>query len=112
MAMVSPIIGHSSILSSPFTITLAATSPQDVRVNYATQDGTAVANLDYLPKSGTVTIPSGQTSATVSVQVLGNPAISQDKTFSLNLSNPSHGFLVVAGATCTLTHNQLPALSM
>ncbi len=39
-------------------------------LHYATLDGTAIQNLDYVPASGTVTFAPGVTSQTVSVQVL------------------------------------------
>ena len=39
-------------------------------VKYTTLDGTAIQNLDYVPKSGTLTFPPGTTSETVSVQIL------------------------------------------
>ncbi len=53
-----------------FVVTLAGTAQGTVTVNYATQDGTAKANVDYVPKSGMVTFPPGTTSQTIRITVL------------------------------------------
>ena len=55
-----------------FTVRLSSASVQDIRLNFATADGTATANLDYIPTSGTVTIPAGATTATIRVSGLGD----------------------------------------
>ncbi|MDB4470803.1 hypothetical protein N9063_00805, partial [Deltaproteobacteria bacterium] len=50
-----------------FTLTLSAASSEDVTISYATQDVTAVAGVDYTAQSGSVTIPAGDTSVTISI---------------------------------------------
>jgi len=59
----------------------------DISVAYSTADNTAtVANNDYAAiTNSVVTIPAGQTSTTVTVNVLGDLDLEADETFYLNL---------------------------
>jgi hypothetical protein len=63
-----------------------------VQVDYATQDGTgangAHAGIDYTATSGTLNFAANQTTATISVPILGNNIFQADKTFTVSLSNP------------------------
>ena len=56
-----------------------------VTIQYATADGTATAGSDYIAASGTVTIPQGATSATVTVNVIGDTVSEPDETFFVNI---------------------------
>jgi hypothetical protein len=75
-------------------VTLAQAVPAEVKVNFATANGTAVAGQDYNATSGTVTFPAGSTSADVVVQVRGDTIDEPDETFFVNLSNPIGGTIV------------------
>lgn len=56
-----------------FTFTLqGAPKTYDVSVDYETLGGTAVAGTDYIYTSGTVTIPAGSATATVSVNTIAS----------------------------------------
>ena len=62
-------VGDVTVYETPgtkmdFVVTLSGTPTGTVTVNYATQDGTAEAQIDYVPKSGMVTFPLGTTSRT------------------------------------------------
>ncbi len=50
---------------------------QAITVNYATSNGTAVAGTDYTATSGTLTIPAGATSGTVTVTLLGGRTVTE-----------------------------------
>lgn len=52
-----------------FTILLTSAATQDVTVEYATSDDSALAGKDYDPASGSLTIPAGQMSGTIAVMV-------------------------------------------
>ena len=56
---------------------------------FATEELNAIAGEDYTTASGTVTIPAGNTSATVDIEILGDTDFESDETFNLNLSNIS-----------------------
>jgi cyclophilin family peptidyl-prolyl cis-trans isomerase len=78
-----------------FTVTLSAPVGQAVSVIYTTRDGTATSsgpNPDYKAKSGTLTIPIGETSGRFSqivVPVYGNSTPGPDKTFFVELTDIS-----------------------
>lgn len=70
-----------------FTVRLDSTSPRPVTATYATADGTAKAGADYLPASGTVVIPAGQQTATLTVTVLGDRKVEDNEDFRVVLSD-------------------------
>ncbi len=80
----------SGTTSAMFTVSLSAPSDQAVTVGYSTADQTAIANDDYRSASGTLTIPAGETSTTVAIDVLGDTLEETDETFALNLSNATN----------------------
>ena len=60
-----------------------------VVVNFATSDGTAVANVNYTPVSVNVDFPAGEVLKTVVVPILDDHVITPNLTVNLNLSNPT-----------------------
>ncbi|MBX7185211.1 MAG: proprotein convertase P-domain-containing protein [Vicinamibacteria bacterium] len=72
-----------------FTVSLSSPAPGAVSVNWATADGTATAPLDYTAASGTVNFAIGESSKTVTVQVVGETAQETHETFFINLSSPT-----------------------
>jgi len=77
--------GNSGQKLLTFTITLSRASNQSVQVSYITGGGTATAQQDYQDATGTLTIPAGQTSATLSVIILGDVLVEPSETFSVVL---------------------------
>lgn len=71
-----------------FTVTLSEVQTTDVTVNYVTVDGTATGGLDYVPTSGTVTIPAGSQTATIKVEILSDEIIEGTEIFYVQLSAP------------------------
>lgn len=57
-------------------------------VNFATQDGSALSGVNYIPVSGTLTFLPGETTKLVPVKVLSSYS-NGDSYFYLVLSNPS-----------------------
>lgn len=72
-----------------FHISLSNPSYQSVGFNFQTQNQTAKADTDYRAKSGIVTINPNDTSATISVTVLGDLQAEPNDTFRVKLTNPS-----------------------
>jgi subtilisin-like proprotein convertase family protein len=86
-----------------FPVFLSAASSQPVTVNYATADGSAVAGVDYTAvTAGSVMIPASQTSATITVQLLNANAAAADRTFFINLANPTNANLATTQAVGTI----------
>ena len=78
-----------------FVVSLSRTSTQSVTVNYATSNGTAVAGEDYTATSGTLTFSPGETSKTISVPMLDDSTGKGKKFFTLTLSNPTGGAVLL-----------------
>lgn len=85
-----------------FTVRLSAACSWPVTVDYATDDGTAVAGTDYTDTSGTLTIPAGHTTGSISVPVATLPSGSPIKEFFLDLSNPNGATMGTAEAVGTI----------
>ena len=75
-----------------------ALAPGPVSVDYTTVDtgaaGVATANVDYLPTAGTLTFAPGETTKTITVDVLGDTIDEPDETFFVDLSNPANARFV------------------
>ncbi len=70
-----------------FTVTRSSNAGA-VSMQYATSDGTAAADSDYVAESGTVSFTSGGlTSATIGITVNGDSAVEGNETFNVTLSN-------------------------
>lgn len=66
-------------------------STQVLSVDYATRDGTALANKDYLPVHGTLKLYPGETQAVIPVEIIGDTTPEPDETFYLDVTNPVGG---------------------
>ena len=94
-----------------FVVTLSGTPTGSVTVNYATQDGTAEAHIDYVPKSGMVTFLLGTTSRTVSITVLDDLQDEHDEQgerMTLRLSNATGGAHILDGVAYGTIENSDP----
>jgi hypothetical protein len=80
--------GDTGPVDAVFEILLDGPSDGTFAVDYATADGTAVADLDYKSNSGTLAFATGEDRGTVTVTVLPDVVLEADEeTFSLTLSN-------------------------
>ncbi len=100
--------GAAGTNSIVFSVQLTSVSQQEIRVNFATQNGTALAGSDYVSASGTLRIPAGQTRGTISVSILGDSVVEPDETFSLALSSPIGATLSRTAAIATLRNDDEP----
>jgi large repetitive protein len=105
--------GNSGVAQATFTVSLSPSMPGTVTVSYTTADGTATASTDYVTMAGTLTFVAGETTKNISVPVIGDVLDESDEAFSVVLSNPTGGALVVAQGTGTIVDNDdPPALSI
>ncbi len=79
--------GNQGTKDAIFAIELAHPSTAEVRVGYATADGTATAGPDYSAVSGTLVFAPGEFRKTVTVKVKGDLLLEPDETFTVNLNN-------------------------
>jgi probable HAF family extracellular repeat protein len=80
-----------------FTVSLSAASEKTVSVDYLTADGTATSSgrqADYYAASGTLQFNPGQTTATITIYVIGDSRREANETFLVNLLNPVNSFLL------------------
>jgi hypothetical protein len=96
--------GDYGTTTATFTVTLSYASTDWIRVDWATANGTATADLfppylldDYAAASGWFFFTSGQTSSTLSVTVRGDVKFEPNETFFVNLSLPSGGATIADG---------------
>src|SRR4051794_33411913 len=92
-------VGESAGTAS-VSVTLSAPSGLEVRVEYATADGTAVAGSDYTSQSWALVFPAGQTTRTVSIPIANDAIDEADETLQVRLSNP---FNATVGSSGTVT---------
>ena len=90
--------GNSGTTNANFVVTLSSPRNQPVTVVYATLDGTAIANSDYIPQSGTLTFAAGVTQQTIAVPVIGDTIDEPHNWFFVNLSAPTGATLDIAQA--------------
>lgn len=91
--------GDSGTANMLFTVTRAGDVLSAVQVDYATQDGTARAGVDYQAMSGTLYFAANQTTATIAVPVFGNRLFQANRTFTVALANPMPSAAFVPQAT-------------
>ena len=112
--------GNAGTTAFIFTVNLSNIASRDVIVDYTTVDQTAtVAGNDYTAATGTLTIPAGSLSGTITVNVTGDTIPEPDKTFLVRLSNlrtSGVGAIAVtlAGAQGTgmITNDDFPTVSI
>ncbi len=98
--------GDTGTASAVFTVTLTPAASQEVRVAWATANGTATAGADYTAASGTLVFAAGQTTKTIAVPVLGDQLLEPDETFLVNLTSPVGATINRAQATGTLRDDE------
>ena len=99
--------GKSPVLA--FTVSLDRTRDVAVRVDYATEDGTARAGEGYTPVSGTLTIEAGGREDVVEVPVLPALHVTGERTLTLRLSNAVSSVIDDGVATGTIVReSELP----
>ncbi len=106
--------GNSGTKVIEFTVNLSSAATENVTVNFATADGSAIAGTDYVAKTGTVTFAPGVTSQKIQITINGDTVVEGDETFVVNLTNPSGATIADAQATGTITNDDsvLPTISI
>ena len=99
-----------------FEVRLGRAADAEVTVNYSTADATATDGADYTAASGTLTFAVGETSKTVSVDILDDEDTEITETFRLELNEPSDnaelGWGDAVAKAVIVDDDGLPALSV
>ena len=96
-----------------FVVTASGAAAREMRVDYATRDGTATAGQDYTETQGTLVFAVGETTKTIRVPVAMD---SQDdeglEALTVVLSGAVNATLADSEATGTISDTALPRLSV
>ena len=95
-----------------FTVALNVASSQTVTVEYATADGTAMADEDYEGTTGTLTFSALETTQTIRVPIIDDDLDEAVEAFTVALSNPSNATIEDGAATGVIADNDLPVVSI
>jgi len=106
----APMLGTATGSSQTmnFQVKLSAASTGTVTVKFATANDTAVAGINYLAASGTLTFAPGETIKTVSI-VIPSQNLTASKSFNLLLSTPTGATLADAIGVGTIQLANSPA---
>jgi hypothetical protein len=84
-------------------VALSGPSSAPVSVDWSVGSGTAIAGVDFAASGGTVSIPAGSTTGSLTVDTLGDDTDEFDETLVLQLSNAANAELAQSAPTVTLT---------
>jgi hypothetical protein len=98
-----PTVAEATSATATFSVSLFPASGQTVKVNYTTQDGTAVAGQDYVAKSGQLVFPPNTTAVTAPIDIIDDNLFESNENFKLVLSSPQNATLTPAGASIEST---------
>jgi len=102
---VSAVERNSGTTGFSFPVTLQSAATQDVTVTFTTQVGTAVPSVDFVAASGQVTIPAGQLSGQIVVQVNGDTDVEDDEQFFINLTAATNAIILDAQGQGTILND-------
>lgn len=94
--------GNSGTTTLSITVRLTTVSTTSVSVNYATANNDAIAGLDYVTASGTLTFAPGVMVQTFSVSIFTDNVGENSEQFFVNLSNPINATLADAQGIATI----------
>jgi hypothetical protein len=107
IANVSVVEGNSGTTPATFTVSLSAAvaAGKTASVDYRILAGTATAGRDYTvaASTGTLRFAAGESSKTVTVNVVGDRTKEENETLQVVLSNPSGGTILAGTASGTIT---------
>lgn len=82
--------GNSGTAELEFTASLGAVHTEAVRVDYGVTGGTAVEGRDYVALiTSSLEIPAGDTSASITIDIIGDTAVEHNETIVITLSRAS-----------------------
>ncbi len=108
----SVVEGDAGTVAAQLAVTLDRPSNRPFTATWASVDGSALAGIDYLAASGTVTVPAGETAATIVVAVVGDRVDELDEAFSVELREPAGGVLQDATGVVTVLDDDQASVSV
>ena len=108
LVSISDLVVDEGAGTANFVVTFNRPSASVVSIDYATQNGTALAGQDYVAQSGTLNFAPGETAKTVKVLVVDDTIHEGPETFSLKLSNLVGATTLDPVGTATIDDNDPP----
>ncbi len=90
-----------------FTVELNQIAPNDITMHYRTIDGSAIAGEDYIPKSGTLTIPKGKKYGYIPITIIGDTIPESKENFQVEISSISEGTIIRDKAWGTIRNDDV-----
>ena len=103
--------GDTGTTTVELPVTLSSPTLAPLTVDYRTLSGPAASPSDFAPTSGKVTFDAGDDDQTISVTINGDLLDELNETFTVWLSNPSHGSVLDPQGIVTITDND-PKISI
>jgi hypothetical protein len=101
----------SGLVNATTMIHLLAASELPATVFYHTADISAVAGVDYVATTGSVTFAPGETSKSISIPIIGSTVPEGDRTFAVDLDMATGATIAVNQAIGTI-HNVNPPVGL
>ena len=96
--VINPAFAYESQGLVNVTVNLSKKSTKAIKVNYRTVNQTATSPADYTSKTGTLTIPAGSQTGTISIIVINDNISEPTEYFTVVLSQPSNATVSVGTA--------------
>ena len=111
VASINDLVVDEADGTANFVVTFDKPSTGVVSIDYATQDGTALAGQDYVAQSGTLKFAPGETAKTVKVQLINDSDPEGAEAFGLKLSNLVGATALDPVGTAVIAANDEPVVS-
>ncbi len=97
---------NESAGTATFTVTLSSATTKVVDVNYSTSNGSASAGSDYGALSSTkLTFAAGETSKTITVNLVNDTTVEANETFNVVLATPVNATIADGTGVATIIDN-------
>jgi subtilisin family serine protease len=104
--------GDSGTTEMIFTISLSKPSTNAITVDWATEEDTATADVDYLTEAGSLTFAPGELEKTISVTVVGDLDVELREQFKVVLSNPTNSIIRTPFGIGEIVSEDLPDITV
>ncbi len=97
--------GNFGTSNAVFTVSSVGAINQNISVNYATSDGTALGGSDYIPQVGLATLSPGKSSTTITVPIINDTFNEATEFFFMNLSQAVNARIAKGVGIATIIDN-------
>jgi len=97
---------HENSTSKNLTFSLSQAPSSDVTVDYAIADASTASSSDYTLSAGTITIPAGSMSTTLTIPVTNDTTVESEEEIRLTLSNVQNAVLGRSSVSAFITDGE------